>query len=162
MVGLSDVDGDHMASADEIIDMYAAYGVHVTEEEVDAFLKEADSNDDGMIDTWEFEVWLANEWYYSDPAVTAPKVDEVLRIAFATMDKNSDGKITYYDALDYAKFYLDTLASEGKIVRSWYPDEEVAWAVDDAMRTIMWTELPTAEKDQMVYALTMDTTLDPY
>jgi len=78
------------------------------------------------------------------------------------MDKNNDGEISYYDALDYAKFYLDTLASEGKIVRSWFPDEEVAWAVDSAMRDIMWTELPVAEKDQMVYALTMETTMNPY
>jgi len=57
-IGLSDVDGDHMASADEIIDMYAEFGIYVTPEEVDAFLDEADANGDGSVDTWEFSVWL--------------------------------------------------------------------------------------------------------
>ena len=47
MVGLSDVDGDHLASPEEIIDMYAEFGVTVTPEEDDAFIDEADTNDDG-------------------------------------------------------------------------------------------------------------------
>ena len=85
------------------------------------------------------ERWLAEQG--------APKVDELLRIAFDSMDKNSDGEITYYDALDFVTSYVDTLASEGKLVRSWFPDENIEWTVASVLQDVGYTDLPTAELD---------------
>lgn len=77
------------------------------------------------------------------------------------MDKNSDGEITYYDALDFVTNYVDTLASEGKLVRTWFPDENIEWAVASVLQDVGYTDLPTAELDQAVYALTMDGSVSP-
>lgn len=57
IIGLADSDQALYATEEEIKAMYDLAGVEISDKELDAFMKEADFDDNGEISVWEFEQW---------------------------------------------------------------------------------------------------------
>lgn len=92
-----------------------------------------------------------------------PKTREWIEIAFDTIDTDGDGEISYFDTLDYVRHFFDVQADEGKIQRSWYPDEDVEREVRNFMEDLASTTVPVVSRDQAVYALSQgDDQVDAY
>ena len=72
--------------------------------------KEFGVNVDGeeTINAWDYCYYLRDEQFHKQQAKAS--IADIVGIMFDTVDANDDGVVTYFDAVDYVKFYLDTLA----------------------------------------------------
>jgi hypothetical protein len=120
----------------------------------DDYTEEYGENAEGdkTVNAWDFCYWLRNEQFHKQQ--DKPSVTDFVEIMFDTVDTNDDGVVTYFDMVEYVKFYLDTLAAEGKIVRDRYPDDMVEYEVASWMNQIYKQEAPEITRDQTVWALT--------
>jgi Ca2+-binding EF-hand superfamily protein len=92
---LFDEDGNGTINIDELEKAMKGYGKAVTRDEVLRILKEADSNNDGVIDFREFSILMGptfEQYYktYHNPSVVMRQLEN----AFALFDFKNDGTIT--------------------------------------------------------------------
>ncbi|CAH1775337.1 unnamed protein product [Owenia fusiformis] len=93
-----DKNNDGKITREELKTTMVELGEKLTEEEIDAMLKDADLNKDGVIDYTEFVQMMSRRFShsldYTENGKFSPEQVADLRIAFNLLDKDKDGTIT--------------------------------------------------------------------
>ena len=163
---MADHDGDWYVTEPELEDWAARVGLDADSKDLGKLFDEVYAGEEN----WEGEpavsIWAFCEWWHEEEfwaGQEIPKTRDFLEIAFDTIDTDHDGEINYFDVLDYMRHYYDVQAEEGKIRRSWYPDEELERDVRYFMEDLAEATIPVVSRDQAVYALSQgDDALDSY
>ena len=103
---LLDKDNDGFISKEELSSALELIGISVHADELDSFLRMADTNNDGKVSREEFEAVLSAQFQNASAARTCSSL-EVLEVLFASFDRDNDG----YIAVDDVDHVLSLLGS---------------------------------------------------